>query len=499
MAATVLAYLYWSTRSNGFYQHDEAAHFLAMRSFWNDPASILGNWAKFGYRILYILPATLGGAPLVLLVNCLFAAGAGLFIGLALQAQRSTYALAGFLLTVLQPLYLNLSFRNYSEVPTAFLLALAYYLHVKKQPLFAMLALSFICTIRQEFYLILGMYGLALLFKRQWVAAFAGALFPLIQNFYGAYYTGNDYLYLLHQLTGQTQTLGQLWPRQGGDHYLLTSMVIFGPIAIALAVHYMVWSTWQRLQPDWYLIAPVLVYYLFQSIINVKDPEIGPATGGNLRYMLVISPLVGAMGALGLQQFAASVKKSKAAIIWVVLILITFVFLNHKSDLLHLTEDTDATPALGVIMAAALLFWPGKAAVKTPVLAVCLGLLVLLTVKPLKRTQEENICKQVASWYKANEATYKGHRIYVDHAMFYYFLGRTRYEFTPLPFTATLPENITKAQVGDLVLWDSHYAARPNRVTQEYYLNDPEHWALVQQNITDDQRFGILIFQKIKQ
>jgi hypothetical protein len=235
-AAAMLIYVFWSSKSDGFYQHDEAGHFLGMLAFWQDPGSILGNWAKFGYKLMYVIPAKLGGAGLVIVMNCLLAAGSALFIGLALQAQKSKYAIAGFLLVALQPLWLNLSFRNYSEIPTAFLLALAYYLHIRKKPLLAMLCVSYICTIRQEFYLVLGVYGLVLLFQKKWVAAFAGALFPIIQNFYGAYYTQNDYLYLYHQIAGQSQDLAKTYARQGGEHYFLTAMVIFGPIPVVLAV-----------------------------------------------------------------------------------------------------------------------------------------------------------------------------------------------------------------------------------------------------------------------
>jgi hypothetical protein len=431
-------------------------------------------------------------------MNCLLAACSALFIGLALQAQKSKYAIAGFLLVALQPLWLNLSFRNYSEIPTAFLLALAYYLHIRKKPLLAMLCVSYICTIRQEFYLVLGVYGLVLLFQKKWVAAFSGAIFPIIQNFYGAYYTQNDYLYLFHQLTDQSGGLAKLWPRQGGEHYFLTAMVIFGPIAVTLALHYMLWGVVRKEKLDLYLVVPVLVFFGFQVLINIKSLDFGPATGGNLRYMLVVSPLVAAMGALGLQQFADGQKKIQALYYLVPLLLITFIWLNHKSDLLTLLEETDATPSLGVLMACALLFVPANPGVKTTALGVCMALIVLLTVKPLHRTPEETLCKQVAKWYESNEATYKGHRIYVDHTMFYYYLGRTRYDFEPMPFLATTPETIAKAQVGDIVLLDSHYAARPGRVGQEFYANNPQQWQFLQQNVSEDQRFGILVFQKIK-
>jgi hypothetical protein len=493
-------YFFWSTKSNGFYQQDEAGHFIGMLDFWHDPASILGNWAKWGYKLLYVVPAKLGGATLVTLLNCLFAAGSALLMGLALQKQGSRYALAAFALTALQPLWISLSFRNYSEIPTAFLVALAYYLHVQKRPLFAMLCVSYICTIRQEFYPILGIYGLVLLYQKKFVAAFAGALFPLLQNFYGAYFNGNDYLYLYKQITAQSGELGNAYPRQGGEHYFLTSMVIFGPITVALTAQYLFWSALKRQKFDAYLAVPALVFFGFQVLINLQSVEIGPATGGNLRYLLVISPLLGAMAALALEEFSKSEKKIQALALWLPLLLLTVVYLNFKSNLIKLSEESDGSPSLGVLMAGVLLFWQGTPAIKTWVLAGCLVLIALFSVRPLQRTPEELACKQVAEWYRKNETQLAGRQLYIDHGMIFYYLGKSRYDIQPLPYFLN-SDNIQKAKKGDLVLWDSHFSYRPKRnpkaVGQEYFIHNPQAWALTNQNITPDQSFGILIFEKL--
>jgi len=498
-AVFVLFYFFWSTKSNGFYQQDEAGHFVGMLDFWYNPGSILGNWAKFGYKLLYVVPAKLGGATLVTLLNCLFAAGAALFMGLALQAQKSKYALAAFFITALQPLWISLSFRNYSEIPTAFLLSLAYYLHVRRLPMLSMLCISYICTIRQEFYPILGIYGLVLLYQRKWVAAFSGALFPLVQNFYGAYFNGNDYLYLYKQIVGQSGELGDAYPRQGGEHYLLTSMVIFGPVGIALSVHYLLWSALRRQKFDPYLGVPALFFFAFQVLINIQSLDIGPATGGNLRYLLVISPLIGGMGAFALEQFDASKKKIEALYYLVPLLIITVIYLNFKSNLLKLTEEADGSPSLGVLMAALLLYWQTKPNVKVWVLAGAMVLLAVFTVRPIKRSPEDTACKQVAEWLRRNESTYNGRQFYLDHGMIFFYLGKSRYDIEPLPLYLN-SDNIKQAKKGDLVLWDSHFSYRPQRnpkaVGQEYFINNPTDWALTNQIITPDQTFGVLIFEK---
>lgn len=498
-AVVFLGYFFWSTKSNGFYQQDEAGHFINMLDFWHDPKALLGNWAKFGYKLLYVVPAKLGGLTLVTAANCLLAAGAPLLVGLALQVQKSRYAQAGFVLAALQPLWISLSFRCYSEVPTAFLLALAYYLHVRNRHLLSMLCISYICTIRQEFYPILGIYGLVLLYQKRWIAAFAGALFPLVQNFYGAYFNGGDYLYLYNQITGQAGAIADAYPRQGGDHYLKTSMVIFGPIVVTLALHYLIWGALRRQKLDLYLAVPVVLYFTMQCLFNIKSPEIGPATGGNLRYMLVISPLMAAMGALALDQFGKSEKKIQALVYLIPLLLITVAYLNHKSDLIFLTEEKDGSPTIGVMLAGLLLFLPTKASTKTGILTGGMLMLMLFTVRPIKRSEEDRTCEQLARWYEQNEQVYKGRQLYVDHGMFFYFLHRTRHDFTPEPIYLDA-DNVEKAKKGDLVIWDSHFSIKRTKtkpVNQEYFLSHPEQWKMITEPlVTPSQNFGILIFER---
>ncbi len=124
-------YFIFSKFSEGFYQHDEAAHFVNMRSFWYDPFSVLGNWAKPGYKLIYAIPA-LFGEQVVIFVNCLFSAFTSFFVYKILKQIKSEFALLGFFLLAIQPFWIQLSFRNYSEIITAFLLTLAIYLHYKK-------------------------------------------------------------------------------------------------------------------------------------------------------------------------------------------------------------------------------------------------------------------------------------------------------------------------------------------------------------------------------
>jgi hypothetical protein len=59
-------------------------------------------------------------------------------------------------------------------------------------------------------------------------------------------------------------------------------------------------------------------------------------------------------------------------------------------------------------------------------------------------------------------------------------------------------ENLAALPVGSVVAWDSHYSWRlESNVQQDSILNDPR-FKLVQQFVSTDRKFGMLVFEKIK-
>lgn len=68
-----LSYFVFSFFSEGFYQHDEAAHYVNMLRIWHNPEMMMGNWAKPGFKLIYA-PFSLLGLHAVKLLNCVLAA-----------------------------------------------------------------------------------------------------------------------------------------------------------------------------------------------------------------------------------------------------------------------------------------------------------------------------------------------------------------------------------------------------------------------------------------
>lgn len=495
-----LGYFWYSTKSEGMYQQDEAGHFTSMLTIWHAPEKILTNWAKPGYKVLYAIPA-LFGRDFVVFLNCLLAALSGFFAFKAAEKQGASTPAVAFLLLVTQPLWVELAFRNYSEIPSAFLLSLAYYFWVSKKELFTGLIAGYICTIRQEFIPIAGLFGLALLYRKSWVAAFSIALFPIGQHVWG-WLTFDDPLFLYNQIFGQSKELADIYPRKGFDHYLKTSIVIFGASAVTYFVTYLGAKAFNKKQPDWFLVTPIIIYVLINCLFNWQSRPVGPSTGGNLRYLLFVSPLVAVAGTLAWDEVLKMKERWKLALVLVPLLLIVYSTMNFQHNYIELIDKKDTKPGLFVILSGVAIAFALRGWLRTGVVAGLCLLVMFTNVRPKAMSEEDITCRDVAKWYLSSADTFDKEPLLVEHPMVYYYIGRSPYNFPIEPKTMT-KAHIDSAKAGTLILWDSHYSFRAkrnaNQYNYDYMANQPERFKLVQEFIAKDQTFGIIAFQKLKQ
>jgi hypothetical protein len=472
-------YFLYSLSSSGFYQQDEANHYLSMLRFWYDPNAIMGNWAKPGYKILYVLTA-LAGQKMVVLQNCAFAAFSCFFAFRTARNLGAGNPWIAFLLLASQPLWISLSFRNYSEFPAAFLLILGFYFFTQNRMWAAAILAGWICTIRQEFYPIAALLGLFLLWKKFWYPAFLIALFPLLQNLAG-YVLYGDPLYLFNQILGTSDTLKDAYARMGFDHYFLTSAVVFGPVALTFFVVFIGQLIVKKSIQQPAILVAALGFFLINCLFNLEAYHIGPATGGNLRYMCIISPLIAVCGALALDQVRQMEGKMKLVYVLLPYLVLVGMFMTYKHNFLKLTEESDSVPLVGAMFASALVFLPLSAGIQTAVVAAFCAFMAIVNVKAIKLSEEDKVCKQVAEWYKANEASWKGKPLYNTHIMFYYFLGKVEKQFQPEPIVIADTATMEKAPAGSLVLWENHYGFRPNYkrgVPYEYFVQSGQYETL---------------------
>ncbi|MES2387690.1 MAG: hypothetical protein V4543_06790 [Bacteroidota bacterium] len=493
------AYFIFSFSSAGLYQQDEAAHFVSMLSFWHNPNIALSNWAKPGYKVLYALPV-LGGRNTVTLVNCLFSAFTCYFTYRAAEKRGVSNPLIAFVILALQPFWFMLAFRNYSEIPTAFLISLALFLHTSRKRFFAALCISYICTMRQEFIPIAGMYGLYLLGLKSWLPALSLAIFPLLQNVWGWSATG-DPIWLYNQVFNSSADIKEAYPRQGFAHYFQTSIVVFGPVAVALFIANLFSAAFNKRLPDLLIVVPAIAYLLLNSLFQWQEVHIGPSTGGNLRYMLVIAPFVSIAAAAAFDEFKALDKKWALLLVMIPLLVIVATYMNYKHNYVILTEETDTKPTLGVLITLIALYIPMNYRTLTAAFGVIVLFFGLLNIRPKKMAEEDRTCKEMANYYLANEEAFSKRQLYVNHSMFYFWLGRSSYDFAIPPIEISDDAQMTKAKAGSLIFWDSHYSYRPHLkrgLNHEYFDTKPDTYRETYRLLAPDRTFAVITYDKLK-
>jgi hypothetical protein len=477
----------FSRISDGMYQHDEAAHFVSMRSFWHKPSIILGNWAKPGYKLIFVIPSLLGEG-FVTVINCLVAAITGFFAYKTVRQLNGKYALLAFILVASQPIWFQLSFRNYSEIITALLLVLTLNMFFKKKILWAGLILSYSCLIRQEFFVLLGIFGIYLLVHKHFRAILAASVFPILNHVWGFIATG-DPLYLVNQILGTTSTYGSAYPRQGLGHYPLTSEIIFGIIVLLLLFVYLGSSilSWKRI--NWWIFVPAILFFGLHCLFNSKTLEIGPASGGNLRYMAIISPLIAIMAALSLDAIRNMEKRYRLLIFLLPLLFVAGYFWSYKQSGITLGDERDWRPLIVAGIASVFLLIPIR---NNMIITLVFSILAISSsigsTEPIPNSPENETMEKLVKWYNTqigrsqrmkqsnNLQITEDTQIYSYHVLFLYYQGKTDYNFNK-QVARINEETMDTAGIGSLILWDSHYTYRPrlreNGVPEYHFIDRP--------------------------
>jgi len=136
------------------------------------------------------------------------------------------------LLLAAQPLFLQLSFRSYSEITAGLFLVLSLYFYYKDQHVFAALASSYIFSIRQEFAIVSLGLGAVYLFRRKWIPFLLLAWTPAVLALIGWAHTGNV-MWLLDDM--RRIGLGVEVPHRHFWHYFEVYVFMVGPVTLALA------------------------------------------------------------------------------------------------------------------------------------------------------------------------------------------------------------------------------------------------------------------------
>ncbi len=523
-----LSYVTYSLFSTGFYQHDEIGHYFNMREFWNNPNIILGNSAKTGYKLIYVLPSLLGNKFLIYF-NCFITAFTCYLTFKVTKRIGSKFAWLAFFMLALQPYWIQLSFRNYADTFSGFVIALALLFHYNKKYVTASLILSFAGIIRQEFLLLIPIYGVWHALNKRWACFFLLGLFPIINNVWGYMVTGEP-LYLLTSSAKTAAKYADEWPRQGFDHYFKMGIVIWGAAQCFLLILFVLIFVAKKMKlfkqeeyaKDYptstdksnsllFISIPFIIYFLTHCIFNWESVKIGASTGGNLRYMDAIAPLVMILGCVAMDRYKYITKKQ---VIWAgaaVYLLLIGIFLSYRhNNVLLLTEPDRQTgePAVhdyipllfSLASVLCLIAIPKQKNLITAYFVIAL-LFVLVSVKPFKQTPEDITMEKITTSLISKKYTEQERTIYVNHTLFKYFYDRKKHGvYKNQVYMDSL--SLEKAPLGAIIVWESHYGYRPKlnkyTVTADYFQRRLAMYTLQQNHISTDPRFQVVVFEKIK-
>ncbi len=498
----ILLYYWFSSGSTGFYQDDEIGHYRNIRQFWGEPFSIMGNQPKPGWKILLVLPGLFGFTG-VALAHCAIAALTVVMtykLGRAIKMKNATMA-AIFLAA--QPLYLQISFRAYSEITAALFIVLSLYFYYKDRWIWAAITSSYVFAIRQEFALVSLGLGLLFVLRKQWIPFLFLAWTPVTLALIGWLATGNP-TWLFDDM--QRIGLGVEVPHKPFWHYFGTYIYMVGPVVLAL----LVLGYWKQFLPfdrakeqiseRGFLFFTFTIMFAWAVFSAWDVPNFG-ANPGHWRYLLSIAPLTAIYAAMGMNSLFAAKNRTIALALLGGFAVLAVLFLARDTNGLILT-DQPRWDHVGMVIAVLVLAaaFAGARMLSAPVfVSFLLVATVAFTVyaeKPRTLDNEAKTVKQASEWYLAQSEEFQQRPLYGNHVLFRYFAdidindsNRDR---------SMQLETLAGADRGAVVVWDSHYGNSQfgGDVPMEFFQDNPQY-KILQQFVAPDQTFGVLVFEKL--
>lgn len=495
----ILAILYFSYRkiAVGFYQDDEVAQYINMLNFWQDPWVILGNGPKPGYKIFMVIPALIS-YDAVLIFNSLIAATTVYMTYVLIRTYKVSYAIIGALLLATQPLYVDLSFRSYSEIFTALCIVTFLLLYKKEKYLFSALLLGYIYTIRQEIALLILVFTVIFTLRKQYLFAAALFIFPVLYNLLGFIKTGD----IMFVLTEMQSVAGLNYKSQGLLHYFKVYIFIVGPICLSLFLlgFFGFLNDTSRIKEyfnkyfEFYII--FISIFVIQMLTMVSD---GP-NPGNWRYLLHISPICAFFAAVGLNNLSLKKFRSSNYIITGIFAVLVLLFLSKATDGFVLLEKAEYIKLIFVVLffILTIALWNESRTKYIGTLGIALVILAavhLYFIEPKQLSPENISVKETAEFLDTIDDAKDKEKL-TNHTFIMFYSNQYKQEqklFKKLDL-----KNLADAPAGSYIIWESHYGYRPEfkNDVQLDVLRDSTKFTFIKQLVSRDQRFGSFIFKK---
>jgi hypothetical protein len=299
--------VYLVTSSEGFHRVDEGAHFIDNVNVIKDPSVSIGIWHRFGRVWLYAVPAQLGHKAVKVLASLLFLVTIFICYKVCevenIPGKEWIVALVGF-----QPIFLDVSYTCFAELPAALLLVLSYYLYRISWWRLSLCTASLVFLFRFEMSVLALLIFLIAIRQRRYSALPYVLVGPLVWYLFASVWTGD-----LTLLPGEFLKFSK-YPKyaEGApwDHYLTHSADIFGVAQLALFVVFLLFDIFDK-RIRFPIVTATAVFCFVINTFAASKSFNWTGSVGDLRYLTPVSPFVGILALKGMSQFIGSLHEAE--------------------------------------------------------------------------------------------------------------------------------------------------------------------------------------------
>jgi hypothetical protein len=303
--------------SRGFLEADACTHYVYARFALHEHHYLTDVWGRPFCTAIYAMPAAMGGRLGVRVMSLALALATAVVTSRIARGQGYRRPVLALIFLLAQPILFLHSFSELTELPFAFLLALAFWAYQKRQWWALALLAGLMPTARPEGFGFVIMAAAALLLHRRWwwwsvllaplaLWSFAG----WVQSDMPQPWPTKILLWLPDHWPYAAESM---YERGWLTHFLFTLPAVVGPFAFP-AIFLGVWSSlhmrsnepsigWlrlfgsdHRLRCQWLIAVIPWMILVGHSLLYWRGKM---ASNGELRYMLVVSPFWALLAAAG--------------------------------------------------------------------------------------------------------------------------------------------------------------------------------------------------------
>ncbi len=407
---------------------DDIVHYRFARYSFQHPELLLDHWAKPFFTLLASPFAQLG-YPGVKLFNILVGAFTAIILYRMTQLMQLRRNILIIVILFFTPVYTTMLMSGMTEILFAAMLTFAAYLFLRKNYIWAAVAISFLPLVRTEGIVIWPFFAFAFLYHKNWKALPFMLTATIIYSIVGGFYF-NDFFWLYTHIpyTGTLDIYGH------GEllHFVRSNKAVFGIPVTLLFIAGIIFFIPQKRSLNSHIsisltdailviLAPILVYYASHSYVWWK----GISSYGLLRVMAGVAPLFAIIALIGLN---------------------------------YLVDGISLRILRQLIIAGFTVF-----VIITPfkVYEIPLGL-----------TEKDKTVKRAAEWFQSSH--YRNRKYYMWDNYFYFVQNANPYDTSKMAEgipDRNQPENLVKP--GEIVVWDAHFSAVDGRFPLSSIIDNP--------------------------